>query len=214
MGHVRLVVISLSLAISACGGAPTKEQTGTVVGGVLGGVVGSQVGGGTGRTAATILGAIAGGVIGGSIGRNMTDTDRLKAADHLLIAAPMWNLSIPYRLKHYIDIVTQPGLTFSFSPARGYSGLLKGKAATLIYASSGDYRPGSGNPRPDHQKPFLEAWLRFVGVTDIDTVAVEPTMGDPAVVARGQTEAEERAKQLAAAFIARVRDAELARAAS
>jgi FMN-dependent NADH-azoreductase len=35
---------------------------------------------------------------------------RFHAADVLLIAAPLWNFSIPYRLKHLIDAVTQKDL--------------------------------------------------------------------------------------------------------
>jgi FMN-dependent NADH-azoreductase len=42
--------------------------------------------------------------------------DQFKAADHYLISTPMWNFSIPYKLKHYIDIISQPGLTWTFSP--------------------------------------------------------------------------------------------------
>ena len=31
--------------------------------------------------------------------------DRFATADHYLLAVPMWNGGIPYRLKHYIDII-------------------------------------------------------------------------------------------------------------
>lgn len=102
---------------------------------------------------------------------------RFTAADRFLFSVPMWNLGVPYVLKHYIDVVTQPTLTFSFSPEHGYRGLVAGRRATVIYASGGDYTPGSGNPRPDFQKPFFEAWLRFIGVDDIETVTVQPTIG-------------------------------------
>jgi putative NADPH-quinone reductase len=32
----------------------------------------------------------------------------------------MWNFGIPYKLKHYIDVLTQPGQTFNFDPTTGY----------------------------------------------------------------------------------------------
>lgn len=35
--------------------------------------------------------------------------DRLKAADGVVITTPMWNFGIPYKLKHWIDLITQPG---------------------------------------------------------------------------------------------------------
>ena len=40
-------------------------------------------------------------------------------ADHYIFSVPMWNFSIPYKLKHYIDIVTQPGLSWSYTPEDG-----------------------------------------------------------------------------------------------
>ena len=36
--------------------------------------------------------------------------NRFIAADRYLFAVPMWNGGIPYRLKHYIDLIHQPGL--------------------------------------------------------------------------------------------------------
>ncbi len=126
--------------------------------------------------------------------------DRLKAADLMLLAVPMWNFSVPYVFKHWIDIVTQPTLTFSFSPEAGYRGLVQGKRAAVLYASGGDYRPGSGNPRPDLQSPFVETWLRFIGITDITTATVSPTLGPPDRVAAGQAEGLARAVTLGRAF--------------
>ena len=43
---------------------------------------------------------------------------RFALADRVLISTPMWNFSIPYKLKQWIDVITQPGLTFRFDPAR------------------------------------------------------------------------------------------------
>jgi FMN-dependent NADH-azoreductase len=125
---------------------------------------------------------------------------RFTKPDRLLFSVPMWNFNVPYVLKHYIDIVTQPTLTFSFSPATGYRGLVAGKRAAVIYASSGDYTAGSGNPRPDFQKPFLEAWLRFIGIADIATVAVQPTIAGPERVAAATAAARAQAIAIAREF--------------
>lgn len=40
--------------------------------------------------------------------------DQFTSADKYVLAVPMWNFSIPYRLKQYIDILVQPGYTFSY----------------------------------------------------------------------------------------------------
>jgi len=121
-------------------------------------------------------------------GENMTDTqikawapvekviNHFKSADKYLISLPMWNFGIPYKLKHYIDILVQPSYTFSFSPNEGYKGLVTGKPATVIYARGGAYSSGSGGEDFDLQKRYMEQVLGFIGFTDITSVFVEPTM--------------------------------------
>src|ERR1700747_1252737 len=42
--------------------------------------------------------------------------NRFKEPDWYLFSLPMWNFGLPYVLKHFIDVIVQPGLTFSFSP--------------------------------------------------------------------------------------------------
>ena len=53
--------------------------------------------------------------------------ERFKGADKYLFSLPMWNFGIPYKLKHYIDVLVQPTYTFSFSPKEGYKGLVTRK---------------------------------------------------------------------------------------
>lgn len=106
--------------------------------------------------------------------------EQLKASGKLVVSTGMWNFSIPYRLKQYIDIVVQPGLTFSYDAKSGYSGLITGKPAQLILASGGEYPPGSTMADFDFQKPYLESILGFIGFTDIRTLRVEGTLGPSA----------------------------------
>jgi len=81
-----------------------------------------------------------------------------------------------------------------------YRGLVAGKRVAIIAARSGDYTPGSGNTRPDFQQPFLEAWLRFIGIADIATVAVQPTVASLEKVAAASEAAREQAIAIARAF--------------
>jgi FMN-dependent NADH-azoreductase len=101
-----------------------------------------------------------------------------KAADKYVISSAMWNFGIPYMLKKYIDVLLQPGQTFTFSPAEGYKGLVLGKPAMLILARGGAYPPGTPAAAYDFQKPYLECALRFIGFTKIDCVLIEPTMAE------------------------------------
>lgn len=57
--------------------------------------------------------------------------------------------------------MSQPGQVFGFDPTDGYTGLLRGKKAAVIYTSAvyGDDRdPAFGS---DFQSPYLEDWLRL-----------------------------------------------------
>ena len=127
--------------------------------------------------------------------------DHFKAADKIVIAAPMWNFSIPYQLKRYIDVIVQPGLTFTYSPAEGYRGLVTGRPAMLILARGGEYPAGSETAAYDMQRPYLELILRFIGFERINTILVEPTlMQGPEVAERKVEEAIARAEAAAEAF--------------
>jgi FMN-dependent NADH-azoreductase len=49
----------------------------------------------------------------------------------------------------------------------------------------------------DHQKPYFEAWLRFVGIEDIESIIVEKTLFGPDVDAAARDEACSAAAALA-----------------
>jgi FMN-dependent NADH-azoreductase len=103
------------------------------------------------------------------------------AADRYLFAIPMWNFSIPYKLKQYIDLVTHPGLTFT-SDENGPKGLASGPA-TLIYSRGGDYSPKDGKPDPfDFQTPYMNAWTRLVGLAPVSEVLIQKSMAGPEVL--------------------------------
>jgi FMN-dependent NADH-azoreductase len=88
--------------------------------------------------------------------------NHFKSADKYIVSLPMWNFGIPYKLKHYIDLLVQPGLTFGFTPGEGYKGLVTGKPFVAIYARGGAYGPGSGAETADHQSTYLKQILGFI----------------------------------------------------
>jgi FMN-dependent NADH-azoreductase len=102
--------------------------------------------------------------------------DNFKSADKYLISLPMWNFGIPYKLKHYIDLLIQPTYTFSFSPEEGYKGLVTGKPVVLVYARGGAYSAGTGAEGFDYQTSYMEHILGFIGFTDIRSIIIEPTL--------------------------------------
>jgi FMN-dependent NADH-azoreductase len=127
--------------------------------------------------------------------------DQFLSHDLLLFSVPMWNFGIPYRLKHYIDLLTQPGLAFSVGADGNVIGHAAGRTAILVAAGALDTSPGTPLAGLDHQVAYMQAWLGFIGVTDIHIIRVQPTYGSAdiieAAMARGYAEAEALAEALA-----------------
>jgi FMN-dependent NADH-azoreductase len=122
--------------------------------------------------------------------------EQFKSADKYLISTPMWNFSIPYKLKQYIDIIVQPSYTFTVTDS-GYKGLAGGKPICLILARGGSYEADSPIA---FQKRYLEFILGFIGFTDIKTVICQPMLADEKTVKDAQAKAVSEAKILAQAF--------------
>ena len=123
-----------------------------------------------------------------------------KSADKYVMAVPMWNFGIPYRLKQYLDILVQPTYTFSFSPQEGYKGLVLGKPIFVAYSRGGAYPKGSAEEAFDLQTKYLQLILGFIGFTDIRTLVVEPTLAGPDVAKKKREEAIAKAKEMALKF--------------
>lgn len=125
---------------------------------------------------------------------------QFKAADKYVFAVPMWNFGIPYRLKHYVDLVAHPTHTFGYNE-NGYFGMVKGKPVFVAYSRGGEYPPGTPAENYDFQKRYFELFLGFVGFTNISSVVVEPTLaGGPEVAGEKRKVAMQQAAVLADSF--------------
>lgn len=97
--------------------------------------------------------------------------DRFRTADFFLVSTPMWNFSIPYMLKQYIDLIVQPKYLFFYKEDGKPEGLVKGKKAVIITSRGGTY---SGNDKSfDHQEPYLKTIFQFIGFTDISFIQAD-----------------------------------------
>ncbi|MDP3732325.1 MAG: NAD(P)H-dependent oxidoreductase [Candidatus Omnitrophota bacterium] len=99
--------------------------------------------------------------------------NRFLSADAYLISTPMWNFSIPYPLKQYIDVIVQPKYLFSYTD-KGVEGLVKNKKMVVIATRGGDYSLMSPFHSYDYQEPYLRVIFGFVGITDITFIIAQP----------------------------------------
>jgi len=125
---------------------------------------------------------------------------RLSLADRVLISTPMWNFSIPYKLKQWLDVIIQPGLTFRFDPAQGYLPLLKDRPTLVILASGGDFVTGMNRGRVDMATPYLREALRFVGISNVRFVPLGPTTGPAEPIRDARKSAYRRLVEIATGF--------------
>ena len=65
---------------------------------------------------------------------------------------------------------------FGFDPEHGYTGLLTGKKAAVVYTSAvyGTERPASFGT--DFQAPYFDGWLRWAGIEDISSIEFRPNL--------------------------------------
>jgi FMN-dependent NADH-azoreductase len=117
----------------------------------------------------------------------------LKAADVVVLAAPMYNFGVPSTLRAYFDHIARAGATFRYTE-KGAEGLLKNKQAVII-ATRGGFHIGAES---DGQTSYLKTFLALLGVTDLEFVYAEGLAMGP--------EAREQALQTAREDIVRLVD--------
>jgi FMN-dependent NADH-azoreductase len=96
-------------------------------------------------------------------------------ADLIVISAPMWNFSIPYPLKHYIDAIIQPRYLFAYNAEGVPQGLAGDKRMVVVTTRGGDYSPGAALNPFDLQEIYLRTIFGFVGIQDISFIHAQPT---------------------------------------
>lgn len=124
---------------------------------------------------------------------------QFKAADKYLFTIPMWHLGVPYKLKHYLDLLIHPGQTFQYSLGEHESGLMTGRSAVVVYSRFDGYGKGSGSENFESQKRFMEKALRLIGFARIHSiVVVEPMPGSQSCSDPNNVRAKEQAIRMAA----------------
>lgn len=127
--------------------------------------------------------------------------ERFQRADRIVIGVPMWNFSFPYKLKQLIDLASQRKLLFTFDGKRFGPALHTPRAMVFytrgqIYAEDGPLPPS----QYDHQSPYIEFWLRFIGVQDVRSMVLENMWTSPEVQQEGLAEGKRRAAAMAKDF--------------
>lgn len=98
----------------------------------------------------------------------------VRAADAIILGAPMYNWSVPTTLKAWVDHLMAPGLS---RDAETQEGLLGGRETTIVSARGGSYGPGTPREGWNHVDQWLLHALSSVGL-EPRLVEVEMTLAD------------------------------------
>lgn len=101
--------------------------------------------------------------------------EEIKQADKLIIAAPMYNFTVPTQLKNWIDLIARAGVTFQYSE-NGPEGLLTNVKETTVITTRGGVHKDTEN---DIVTSYLKTTLGFVGIHNVNFVYAEAlSMGE------------------------------------
>ena len=103
----------------------------------------------------------------------------LFAANVIVIASAMINFGISTNLKTWVDHLVRAGVTFRYTE-KGPEGLVKGKKAYIVQASGGVYSEGPMVPF-NFADTYLKRILGFIGITDVEVIAIEGVAYGPEV---------------------------------
>jgi len=126
--------------------------------------------------------------------------DRVDAADDYLFTVPMWNHSVPWVLKHFIDAISQPGMVFGFDPQTGYTGLLGDKRAVVVYTGAVYYEGAPLAFGQDFHRAYFNDWLRWAGVDDVSELPFQPNLVTADADA-GRAKVHAQARELGQRFV-------------
>jgi FMN-dependent NADH-azoreductase len=110
--------------------------------------------------------------------------DEFKAADTIVIGAPMYNFTLPTQLKAWIDRIVIAGQTFRYTE-NGPEGLAKGKRVIIGLARGGFYNEGSPAASLEHLETYLRGVFNFIGIEPefvvADGLAIGPEQRDSSI---------------------------------
>jgi FMN-dependent NADH-azoreductase len=108
---------------------------------------------------------------------------RFQRADRIVLGVPMWNFSVPYKLKQLIDLSCQRNMLFTFD-GKSYGPSLSIDKAFVAYVRGQSDEAGFktvSQPGFEYLSGYVEFWLRFIGIRNVVSLTVEHTWDGRAV---------------------------------
>ncbi|WP_144550116.1 FMN-dependent NADH-azoreductase [Bacillus sp. X1(2014)] len=128
--------------------------------------------------------------------------DALSAADVVVFAFPLWNLTIPAKLQTFIDYVYAAGFTFKYSETGQLISLMTDKKAVILSARGGIYSSPEAAPMEMAATYIKNVVGGVFGMQIVDEVIIEGHNAAPdkaeTIIAEGLAKVAEVAKNFSA----------------
>ncbi|MBB6444333.1 FMN-dependent NADH-azoreductase [Bacillus benzoevorans] len=131
--------------------------------------------------------------------------DALAAADVVVFAFPLWNLTIPAKLHTFIDYVYEAGFAFKYDENGQMVQLMTDKKAIILNARGGNYSSPEAAPMEMAANYMKNVIGGVFGMNIIDEVIIEGHAAAPdqaeSIIAQGLERVAEAAKNLSAVAV-------------
>jgi FMN-dependent NADH-azoreductase len=131
--------------------------------------------------------------------------DALTAADVVVFAFPLWNLTIPAPLQTFIDYVYQSGFTFRYNEYGQLEQLMTNKKAIILSARGGIYSTPEAAPMEMAATYIKNVVSGVFGMEILEEVIIEGHNANPAqaemIIAEGMEKVKEVARSLSAVTV-------------
>ena len=128
--------------------------------------------------------------------------DALSAADVVVFAFPLWNLTIPAKLQTFIDYVYAAGFAFKYSETGQLISLMTDKKAVILSARGGIYSTPEAAPMEMAATYVKNVFGGVFGMQIVDEVIIEGHNAAPdqaeTIIAEGLAKVAEVAKSFSA----------------
>ena len=104
--------------------------------------------------------------------------DEFMAADVVVLGVPMYNWSIPTRLKAWIDFIVVPGKTFRYGPQGPEEGLVGNKRFIVAITRGVCYASRTTAMRAEHAETYMRTVLSFLGANNPEFIVAEGVTTD------------------------------------
>mgnify|MGYP003408552933 CR=1 FL=1 len=105
--------------------------------------------------------------------------DAISAADVVVFAFPLWNLTIPARLHTFFDYICEAGFSFKYNEQGQLVGLLEGKKVVILSASGGVFSTPEMQPLEMAANYVRNITVGLFGMTLADEIIIEGHSANP-----------------------------------